>query len=258
MLKIWDYFYWNYLFKRLVLRYNTNNSIKNIKDKLVRVNAERGMKMKVLLSEEVFSRILIGILGLGIVCKIWWTFLYLRLVKETDNMNKTKSTQIRALMLQFEKKYQIKKGIHNIELFVDKHVNQMKICGFHLQNANRISLTLAMISLMFSCVCGWWSYRENGQIVQALQYLIEGVLIALILCGIHFIYDLDSQRENIIVNIQEYLENVYINKLEISNREIVQTKKENTDTLKEEKGDKTAENLEESMLFKELLEEIFP
>ncbi|RDU25084.1 hypothetical protein [Anaerosacchariphilus polymeriproducens] len=214
--------------------------------------------MKLLLSEEVFSRILIGILGLGIVCKIWWTFLYLRLVKETDNMNKTKSTQLRALMLQFEKKYQIKKGIQNIELFVDKHVNQMKVCGFHMQNANRISLSLAMISLIFSCVCGWWSYRGNGQIVQALQYLIEGVLIALILCGIHFIYDFDNQRENIIVNIQEYLENVFINKLEINNRQVVMTEKDKSDSIETEETDKTIENLEESMLFKELLEEIFP
>lgn len=214
--------------------------------------------MKVLLSAEVFSGIMMGILAVGFICKVWWGLLYLKLVRETDNMNKTKNSQLRALVLQFEKKYQVKKGIHNIELFVDKHVNQMKLSGIHMQNANKMSLSLAMISIIFSCICGWWSYRGDGHIVQAVQYIMEGVLVALILCGIHFILDFENQREIIIVNIQEYLENVLINKLEINNREVILTENEKKALLEPDSTNEDMEKLEDNILFKELLEEIFP
>lgn len=214
--------------------------------------------MKVLLSAEVFSVIVLGILGIGVICKIWWGLLYLKLLKETNNMSKTKNSQLRALMLQFEKKYQVKKGIKNIELFVDKHVSQIKIGGLHMQNANKVSLSLAMISIIYACICAWWSYLGNGQIVKAVQYIMEGVLVALILCGLHFMLDFEIKRENIIVNIQEYLENVLINKLEINNRELIMAQDDKQAILESDSTNPKSEKIEDNILFKELLEEIFP
>lgn len=216
------------------------------------------LKMKVLLNVEIYSRILMAILGLGIFCKLWWGFLYLRLLRETENMNKTKNSKLRSIMLQFEKKYQVKKGVKNTELFVDKHVNQMRIGGLRMQNANRISLNLAIISVIFSCVCALWSYRGNGEIVEAMNYILEGGLVVLILCGIHYIIDLDNHKQSMLVNIQEYLENVLINKLEISNREIVSTPKEQKVPAKPKKTKEESENPEDSVLFREFIEEIFP
>lgn len=219
---------------------------------------ERGLKMNILLNAEVYSKILMGILAAGVFCKLWWGFLYLKLLKETENLNKTKNSKLRSIMLQFEKKYQAKKGLKNTELFVDKHVNQMRICGLRMQNANRITFSLAIVCIILSSLCGWWSYNTTGQIVEAMNYILEGGVVVLILCGINYIIDFENQKESMQVNIQEYLENVLSNKLELNNREFNIVNQEDEVPVETDKINKNSEEIEDNILFQELIEEIFP
>ena len=80
---------------------------------------------ELLLSSLMFVFLVCSILG-----KIMLGVLYQNMIKETENMRATKNKRLKQCKLKFVNCYRLNHGVANVPVFVDKYLNQMKICRF--------------------------------------------------------------------------------------------------------------------------------
>ena len=81
------------------------------------------------------TNLLYAIMGLGGTCviiKLGVNGMYRKLVRAAGQMGKSEHPLMKMLLKKFETCYQLKMGVENVEVFVDKYLNSYKKAGIHL------------------------------------------------------------------------------------------------------------------------------
>lgn len=157
------------------------------------------------------------ILVLGAICaliKLSVNRMYRKLIREAGQMGKSEHPLMKMLMKKFEACYQLKMGVENVEIFVDKYLNSFKSAGIHLYTWEIMGDALFGITLLASVVTNLYIAVTVENRSSALGSLLAGITV----CGLLLLEDMllntRLKRRLLMVEILDYLENVYKPRLE--------------------------------------------
>lgn len=160
---------------------------------------------------------LYGIIGLGILClliKFIVSRMYKRLVKAARQMGKSEHSLMKMLLKKFETCYQLKMGVENVEIFVDKYLNSYKVAGIHLYMWEILGDVVFGMTLLASLLSNMYIAVMGSDRRMMTEFLLVGIAV----CGIIILEDillnLRFKRRQLMVEIQDYLENIYKPRLE--------------------------------------------
>lgn len=161
--------------------------------------------------------VLYAIMGLGVFCflvKFFVSRIYKRLIRASVQMGKSDHPLMKMLLKKFETCYQLKMGVENVEIFVDKYLNSYKVAGLHLYTWEVLGDVVFGITLLASLLANMYiAVMETSRITMA-QFLLVGIAV----CGIIILEDvvlnLRFCRKRLMVEIRDYLENIYKPRLE--------------------------------------------
>lgn len=163
------------------------------------------------------SDMLYVITGLGVICflgKLAVNRMYGKLLGAARQMGKTEHPLMKMLMKKFETCYQLKIGVENVEIFVDKYLNSYRMAGIHLYTWEVMGDVLFGVTLLISLLANMYIAVMGSSRTTMTHFLFVGIAV----CGIILLEDiflnLRFKRAQIMVEIRDYLENVYKPRLE--------------------------------------------
>lgn len=161
--------------------------------------------------------VLYTIIGLGGVCliiKLVTGALYRRLIQAADQMGKSEHPLMKMLLKKFETCYQLKMGVENVEIFVDKYLDSYKVAGMHLYTWEVMGDMVFGITLLTSLLANLYIAVMGVERRTMTEFLFVGIAV----CGVIILEDvllnLRFCRKRLVVEIRDYLENIYKPRLE--------------------------------------------
>lgn len=161
--------------------------------------------------------ILYLIIGLGSICvliKLFVSRMYRRLIRAAGQMGKSEHPLMKMLIKKFETCYQLKMGVENVEIFVDKYLNSYRAAGVHLYTWEVLGDVMFGITLLTSLLANLYIAVLYSDRRLMMEFLFAGIAV----CGIIILEDiclnLRFRRRRLLVEIRDYLENVYRPRLE--------------------------------------------
>lgn len=208
--------------------------------------------------------------GLGMLCffiasmAILW-FLAVRynyFIKEAENMSITKRKELKAIKTKFlnsygrketeEEKYFIQESI-NVEVFVDKAVSRMKICGAKPHIWRFLSGQNLLISIIFAGVGIFRSIVTERTIREILPFYLIAFLELYIYFSVISICDYEGKEKILRLTIIEYIENHMVNRIQVA--KAFQAEEKVIKILEEEQSKKETFSKEKEQELEALLQE---
>ena len=106
--------------------------------------------MQIVFKHPEFMVPILILLSFSIICQVSMGVLCHKLIWESENMSSTANKSLQQLKLKFSSCCQLHEGMSNIAVFVDKYMNQLKICGFSLSVLKHLSGQLVLLSILIS------------------------------------------------------------------------------------------------------------
>ena len=196
---------------------------------------------QILWSENVCSIGMFSFFAASTSVLIFLAVKYNRFIKEAENMSITE-----------DEDYFIQEQM-NVEVFVDKAVNKLKICGQKPHIWKFISVQLLLISIVFA---GIGSFR--GIIAQmSLREISPFYLIAFLELYVYFsvvsICDFEGKDKLLRLTIIEYIENQMLNRIKVA--KAFQAEEKVIQMLEEEQKKQNKFSMEKEQELEDLLEE---
>lgn len=163
------------------------------------------------------SEMLYVIIGLGALCffiKLMIGLNYRRLIREAGQMSKSEHILMKTIIKKFETCYQLKLGVENVEVFVDKYLNSYKMAGIYLYTWEVIGDLLFGVTLLSGLLTNMYIIVMQYERSFTTMFLLAGIFI----CGLIILEDvllnIRFLRKKLSIEIQDYLENVCKPRLE--------------------------------------------
>ena len=217
---------------------------------------------QILWSENVCSIGMFCFFAASILTLIFLAVKYNRFIKDAENMSITKRKELKAIKTKFlnsygkketeDEDYFIQEQI-NVEVFVDKAVNKLKICGQKPHIWKFISVQLLLISIVFA---GVGSFRG---IIASMSFreISPFYLIAFLELYVYFsavsICDFEGKDKLLRLTIIEYIENHMLNRIKIA--KAFQAEEKVIQMLEEEQKKQNKFSKEKEQELEDLLEE---
>ncbi len=158
--------------------------------------------------------VLLGLGGLCVLEKLIVNGMYHRLIREARRMGKSGHPLMKILLKKFETCYQLKMGVENVRLFVDKYLNDYRIARLHLYSWEALGdvifgviLLVSLLATLYIAIMGY------GQRLLA-EFLLTGVGVCGGILLVDVILNPRFKRTCLAIEIRDYLENVYKPRLE--------------------------------------------
>lgn len=158
--------------------------------------------------------VMLSICIVGIVVRILIRGVYKNLIRASENMANSQNNLMKHVIMRFEACYKLKIGVHNVDIFVDKHIFKHKVGGILLYTWENISGQLLTVNFVVATVSvGLAVFYECGQDVILYTFLV-GLIACSLLIIVDSFLDLSGKRIILQVNMKDYLENMLQVKLE--------------------------------------------
>lgn len=172
--------------------------------------------LEIFMEHKLLNGSFIILLLLSIICQIVIGVIYRKLIKETDNMSATKNKFLKQCKMKFVNCYQMSGGVANIPVFVDKLLSRISILGISLRSMQHLAGQFMLLSVV-AAGAGACSEIINGETVgKVLPYYIVSFLGLYVYFSVSGIVDIQGKKENLKINLVDYLENHMANKLKQS------------------------------------------
>jgi len=155
----------------------------------------------------VFLYIMGGLCAFGVIIKLFLLIAYSRMIKASDSMSNTKKRWMKQMKLKFETCYQLKIGVNNVDVFVDKYVNRRKFCGILLSTWERISGQTISLCLLTGSISGVLGILYDCGWKQTLFTFFTGLWTSLIVIIVDNIVNIKDHRTLLHLNLNDYFEN---------------------------------------------------
>ncbi len=162
---------------------------------------------KELFEKGVFLYITAGVAGIGILLRIILAMVYRRLLTASEHMGQTRNQWARQLRQRFETCYQLRIGVRNVDIFVDKYVYKQKFCGVLLSTWELISGQMKYLCLITASIGGVVGLVTDCGRNEILYTIGSGLLLAALLMIVDNLIGITGKRELLKVNLKDYLEN---------------------------------------------------
>lgn len=168
---------------------------------------------------ELIQKQMIGV-GVAGICLFYFLtkmilrHTYKKLIHAARDMGHSRHKLMKTLRMKFDTCYQLRIGVPNVTLFVEKYLRHYRVLGIHLrtwENFTSLCVVLVMVSSMGGGI--WAMMQELPSSLVFLQLLI-GVLGTGMLLLCDYLWNTANQWELLLVDISDYLENVCKPRLE--------------------------------------------
>ncbi|MBR1866096.1 MAG: hypothetical protein IJ801_06285 [Lachnospiraceae bacterium] len=157
-----------------------------------------------------------SILMLGAVSLLLQAMMTLSLkgyVKASANMKTTRKKVMINLKNQFETIYGMDYQVRNIAAYVDKYLLKLRFLGFSFSTWERVPFLTAGLATLLAGVEAFYGYRTGAGVQTQVEILFSyGVLLVCLFVFFH-IFGIKSRKEQIQIQLVDYLENYLTNRL---------------------------------------------
>ncbi len=170
--------------------------------------------MQIVFKHPEFMVPILILLSFSIICQVSMGVLCHKLIWESENMSSTANKSLQQLKLKFSSCCQLHEGMSNIAVFVDKYMNQLKICGFSLSVLKHLSGQLVLLSILISGIGACRGIITGESILYIVPYYIISFLGLYCYFAISSLVDIVGKTQILRTNLIDYLENHLVNRLE--------------------------------------------
>lgn len=143
---------------------------------------------------------------LGIITRMITRHLYKRLVKESTNLTLTKNKSLRELKLRAENTYRMNQGLRDSSAWLERQLYELKQGGMTLHSWNNLSGQWTWLCLLVGGVGAFFSYWYRLDTYYMVLYGGGAVLLSMFM--MLFDSGAAAYREQLVVTLQDYLENI--------------------------------------------------
>ncbi len=188
---------------------------------------------QILAEKKILTSIILSLLLLSIICQIMIGVIYQKLIKEAGNLSTTENKQLKLCKLKFQNCYQMNGSVPNIAVFVDKFICHLEVFHISLTGLRQIATQLVMLSVFMSGIGACVGIVEGETLFRILPYYLIGMIGLYLFFSVSAIVDVQVKKENLKINLMDYLENHMLCRLK--NNEIVSKTDSKTDNKTEGK-----------------------
>lgn len=158
--------------------------------------------------------------GVAILClisllvKLMLRHTYRRLLRAASDIGHSRHRLMKNICMRFEACYQLKIGVPNVPLFVEKYMRHYRVLGIHMkawEHVNMLSVILVMAGSMANSI---WNMMQGGGSTEVFLPLLTGIIGTGILLFMDFMWNTEEQWKLLQIDITDYLENVCKPRLE--------------------------------------------
>jgi hypothetical protein len=157
---------------------------------------------------------MLSLCGFGVLLKLLINFVYKRLLKASDNMTTSKNKLTQMMKKKFETYYNLKIGVNNVDIFVDKYVFRHKFCGILLSTWENIGGQVLMLCLLIGSISSILGLIYECGKNQILGTFSVGILTSGLLIFLEGMINLTGKKELARLNMKDYFENILKVRLE--------------------------------------------
>lgn len=212
-----------------------------------------------------------GVCSIGMLCFFMASIMglvilaakYSVLIREAENMSITKRKELKAIKTKFlnsytrqetaeEDKYTIQEQI-NVEVFVDKSVNKLKMGGLKPHTWRFLCGQSVIVSIVFAGAGVFRSIMAERAVRDILPFYLFAFLELYIYFSVVSICDFEAKDKLLRLTIVEYIENHLINRIQVARA--FQAEEKVIRDLEEEQSRKKAFTKEREQELEALLQE---
>ena len=170
--------------------------------------------MTELIQKQMVAMGVAGVCLLYFLVKMIVRHTYKKLIRASRDMGHSKNKLMKTLRMKFDTCYQLKIGVPNVSLFVEKYLRHYRLLGVYLktwENFTNLCVIFVMVSSMGS---GIWAMMHELPSGTVFFQLLTGVVGTgfLLLCD--YLWNTANQWDTLVVDITDYLENICKPRLE--------------------------------------------
>lgn len=173
----------------------------------------------VFLENRALSYIFLALLLLSIVCQIIIGVIYLKLIKQTDNMACAKSKFLKQCKLKFINCYQISGEVTNVSVFVDKSMTKISFLGISMSGLHHLAGQFVLLSVVTAGAGACQEITQGETVGKILPYYVVSFLGLYVYFSVSGLVDITGKKERLKINLVDYLENHMANKLKQSDED---------------------------------------
>lgn len=181
---------------------------------------------QVLWLEGVFSIGMFGFFAASIIGLTVLALKYNTFIKEAENMSTTKRKELKAIKTKFmnsygrqetneEDKYFMHEQV-NVEVFVDKAVNRLKIGGLKPHTWRFLCGQSVIVSIVFAGIGIFRSILAERAVRDILPFYLIAFLEIYIYFSIVSIFDFEGKGRLLRLTVVEYIENHMVNRIRVA------------------------------------------
>lgn len=217
---------------------------------------------QILLVESVCSIGMICFFLASMAMLVFLAVKYNNLIKEAENMSITKRKELKAIKTKFlnsygrketeDEDYFVQERI-NVEVFVDKAVNRLKICGQKPHTWKFISVQLLLISIVFAGIGSFRGIIAEMSFREISPFYILAFLELYVYFSVVSICDFERKDKLLRLTIIEYIENHMVNRIQIA--KAFQAEEKVIKMMEEEQSKRDTFSKEKEQELEDLLQE---
>ncbi len=137
-----------------------------------------------------------------------------KLAKAAENMGLSDKKLLKNIKSKFETCFNLNKKVNNIDVLVDKYIEKYKILGFTIDVWEKFNIE-GIIAIAGCCAASLYvAFAANYSTEQIQGIFIVTCASMLLLITTENMLRLKDKKDVLVINITDYLENYYINRLE--------------------------------------------
>lgn len=150
---------------------------------------------------------------------------YGNFIKDAENMSITKRRELKAIKTKFlnsygrketeDEEYWVQERI-NVEVFVDKAVSKLKICGRKPHTWKFISIQFLLFSILFAGIGIFRGIIANMSFAEISPFYVLAFVEVYVYFSIVSICDFEGKDHLLRLTIIEYIENHMVNRIQIA------------------------------------------
>jgi hypothetical protein len=157
-----------------------------------------------------------GFMGISLFMQILLSFLYRKMIRETDNMAATNNKLLKQCKLKFANCYQLNNGVANIPVFVDKFLSRLALGPFSFETIYHLSGQSMLLSVICAGIGVCRAVAGGRTLGEILPFYIVSFLGIYLYFAVSSMADVRGKKRILKVNLVDYLENHLSARMEVT------------------------------------------
>ncbi len=148
---------------------------------------------------------------LAILSRLILGIIYDVLLKETENINMSKAKFSRNYRAKVESGMQVEHFVNNAAVYVEKYIRKQKYLGISLRGFRQMSARFLFLSIILNVFTSAVALIKEMKMELVIWSILINIIAVLLFFFAESIIDSGYKYEGIKINMQNYIENDYIN-----------------------------------------------